>query len=200
MKTPEQMAEEYIAGLESQQKCCYNQSYGVGALESGFLAGYQAAKDEVNSSNNSNGSASSCDMSSYLSDSYLEIARDGAEREVRKRKNGEWTEWSAEANVLLALLNERKERTNLPTPAKWISVEDRLPEKHTPANSILAWGISRKREYLWAEKQKSPYPFGPDRFIACYTENTGFLDDGFAPCNVTHWMPLPSAEGLKHED
>jgi hypothetical protein len=46
-KTPEQLAEEYIAGLESQQKGCYNQSYGVGALESGFLAGYQAAKQWI---------------------------------------------------------------------------------------------------------------------------------------------------------
>jgi hypothetical protein len=42
-KSPEELAEEYIAGLESQQEGCCNQSYGIAALEYGFLAGYQAA-------------------------------------------------------------------------------------------------------------------------------------------------------------
>ena len=39
MKTPEQMAEEYCASPHEKDA---------------FLAGYQAAKDEINSSNNSN--------------------------------------------------------------------------------------------------------------------------------------------------
>ena len=47
MKTPEEIAEEYINHvLESQCDCSYRIA---------FLAGYQAAKDEMNSSNNSNG-------------------------------------------------------------------------------------------------------------------------------------------------
>ena len=47
MKTPEQMAEEWIATIGF--------AYTPRPLESAFLAGYQAAKDEMNSSNNSNG-------------------------------------------------------------------------------------------------------------------------------------------------
>lgn len=41
----EKAAEEYVAELESQQPGCYNQSYGVGALETAFLAGIQYGRE-----------------------------------------------------------------------------------------------------------------------------------------------------------
>ena len=57
MKTPEQMAEEYANSTDS---CDVDQEYAF--AYKGFLAGYQAAKDQLadvdkvmNSSNNSNG-------------------------------------------------------------------------------------------------------------------------------------------------
>lgn len=39
-KTAEERAEEYVAGLESQQEGCYNQSYGAGALEQAYRMGW----------------------------------------------------------------------------------------------------------------------------------------------------------------
>jgi hypothetical protein len=50
MKTPEQMAEEFAANKRREWD-----DYVVDEAKAAFLAGYQAAKDEMNSSNNSNG-------------------------------------------------------------------------------------------------------------------------------------------------
>ena len=43
MKTVEELAEEYVAGLESEQPGTYNQCYYSGALEDAFRYGYEAA-------------------------------------------------------------------------------------------------------------------------------------------------------------
>ena len=67
---------------------------------------------------------------------------------------------------------------------KWISAEERLPE---PYQNVLtcAWKL-----------------FGPDRKRVCGIDYV--LDNGEWACGgesyktmVTHWMPLPSTEGLK---
>jgi hypothetical protein len=40
MEIVRQKARDYVDSLESQQSDCYNQSYGEGALEEAFIAGY----------------------------------------------------------------------------------------------------------------------------------------------------------------
>jgi hypothetical protein len=46
MEIVEQKARDYVDSLESQQSDCYNQSYGEGALEEAFIAGYlKGSKD-----------------------------------------------------------------------------------------------------------------------------------------------------------
>lgn len=196
-KTLEEMAEEFFENWQPEKPKYIRpkaRQYALEKVTECFLAGYQAAMnspekpDSCNSSNNSNGSACCHDMSSYLSDSYLEIARDGAEREVRKQKNGEWTDWSAEANVLLALLNERKERTNLPTSAKWISVKERLPElnKHGYSEDVLLLSQVGRMEVSHIEKVKRVVKWrGIEPVIE--TENGTPIE------YFTHWMPLPEA-------
>ena len=67
---------------------------------------------------------------------------------------------------------------------QWVSVEERLPK---PYQNVLtcAWKL-----------------FGPDRKRVCGIDYV--LDNGEWACGgesyktmVTHWMPLPSTEGLK---
>ena len=71
---------------------------------------------------------------------------------------------------------------------KWISVEERLPEYKT---AVLGYGL-RHREYP-----------NTDPFHACHVVYSRGEDEGWFTfwnneyVKVTHWMPLPSAEGLK---
>jgi len=79
--------------------------------------------------------------------------------------------------------NDKIEKLKAAVP-HWISVEERLPE---PYQNVLtcAWKL-----------------FGPDRKRVCGIDYV--LDNGEWACGgesyktmVTHWMPLPSTEGLK---
>ena len=80
------------------------------------------------------------------------------------------------------------------TVQKWISVKDRLPDE--------------TGRYLAVKKRTAPDDFGGDRTYIVIIRF--FVDDGFRmPIHipdwinkkineeVTHWMPLPSTEGLK---
>ncbi len=83
--------------------------------------------------------------------------------------------------------------------SEWVRTSERLPTedpKGVPANSILAYGVDPESYHRWKEK------FGegletPERFIACYVPQYGFLKNGFYFQEkrqrglVTHWMPLP---------
>lgn len=84
------------------------------------------------------------------------------------------------------------DETNLLTPAKWISVKDRLPEE---GEEVLVFGqylndipkvLGVRSRYKGDQDWKYTWE-GSDEWI--YRED-----------DVTHWMPLPSVEGLKHED
>ena len=67
-------------------------------------------------------------------------------------------------------------------PSEWISIEDRLPENHTPVLIKERWeddiGIAYLLEHEWQE------------------QHINHVCTGNATCNfevpeVTHWMPLP---------
>jgi hypothetical protein len=79
-KTPEEMAEEYAW-----------KHYGYSAInhQLDFLAGYQAAKDEMNSSNNSNGWISVKERLPEES-THCVIRIDDGEYQVAWREDGHW--------------------------------------------------------------------------------------------------------------
>ena len=70
------------------------------------------------------------------------------------------------------------------TDNKWIHVTERLPEKY---GKYLC-------RYVFNGENSYPHI---DTF-SYYTniENPRFQGEGFCGMRVTHWMPLPSAEGL----
>lgn len=77
--------------------------------------------------------------------------------------------------------------TNLLTPAKWISVKDRLPDIYQRVLILI-----RGRVFISSieEEYGDEYRDGVIRF----------WDGDWDWPEVTHWMPLPGVEGLKHED
>ena len=72
---------------------------------------------------------------------------------------------------------------------KWISVEDRLPEKN---KKVLIWieGYSAHSGMHWTRKGYWLCPWHGDRWAEAFMDKAcEHLDMGFA--EVTHWMPLP---------
>lgn len=65
--------------------------------------------------------------------------------------------------------------------AKWISVEDRLPDKYTPVLCCRKYvGVADILEYGLVHGKMCFYYFDED----------GFVVEATNP-DVTHWMPLP---------
>lgn len=88
--------------------------------------------------------------------------------------------------------------------AEWISVKDRLPEKLEPVNVV--WKNMDPDPY-YADIKGKPFVatayYYNDQwwwFSATCTEylelDADKVDEGIA---ITHWMPLPSTEGLEHD-
>jgi hypothetical protein len=67
---------------------------------------------------------------------------------------------------------------------QWISVKDRLPETNELCIVYTEW------------RAIVPALYGNESWI--FDEGQGWLERALS--YVTHWMALPSAEGLKHED
>ena len=64
---------------------------------------------------------------------------------------------------------------------RWISVEERLPEKGVFVVVYYGNFIGNLMDvYMWDGE--------------CWRSSTGYLEDAE---NITHWMPLPSTEGIK---
>lgn len=72
---------------------------------------------------------------------------------------------------------------------QWISVKDRLPEDGQTC--LYAIYIPKKNEW------KLDYGEWQAKEEVFYGEYLDYRDLNWT---VTHWMPLPSVEGLKHED
>ena len=93
-------------------------------------------------------------------------------------------------------------------PAKWIDVNDRLPEKLEPVN--IVWKNMDPAPYYADIKNKpfvgTAYYFNGkwwwfssvcEDYLAEYgRSDADEVEDGIV---ITHWMPLPSTEGLEHD-
>ena len=76
--------------------------------------------------------------------------------------------------------------TNLPTPAKWISVKDRLPESGVGWTMVYGCILSRwSVQPGFYDRQRKEWL---SRFFNGYED-----EEGYAPLEgVTHWQPLPA--------
>ena len=107
-------------------------------------------------------------------------------------------------------------------PVKWIDVNDRLPEPETPVLVRAEWTIEGKKK-AWTvlairedgKTHEEDSSFAWDNLCEWghYDEYTDswIIPSGWwevvlynemsAPINhhITHWMPLPSTEGLEHD-
>ena len=71
---------------------------------------------------------------------------------------------------------------------KWISVEERLPEAKT---AVLAYG----QRHVFNGKEIEGFPMAHVAYTRGWEEGW-FSWDSDHYIDVTHWMPLPSTEGL----
>ena len=93
-------------------------------------------------------------------------------------------------------------------PDKWIDVKDRLPEKLEPVN--IVWKNTDPEPYYENIKNKpfvgTAYYFNGkwwwfssvcEDYLAEYgRSDADEVEEGIV---ITHWMPLPSTEGLEHD-
>ena len=147
-KTAEEMAEEYLD--QDKVACAAINRDAEDLVKDAFIAGYMAAQEQY------------CEAVKVL-----EKHKAAAEKAVSNIKNaGDWvTIERLEGNSLDPIIN-------LPTPAKWISVKDRLPE-YTPM--VLA---------MCTDGYELAY-------YGMYGQGwTNTL--GTEHLNVTHWQALPA--------
>jgi hypothetical protein len=126
-----------------------------GELKVAFLAGYKAAKDHI-----------------------LQLEK------LLQEANDTVAGMADECEGLKTIIYDH-DKTNLPTPAKWISVKERLPEE---GEEVLVFGqylndipkvLGVRSRYKGDQDWKYTWE-GSDEWV--YREN-----------DVTHWMPLPEA-------
>lgn len=87
----------------------------------------------------------------------------------------------------LAYINQLEARV-----PKWISVKDRLPEPSTYVLALTAPGALSVGKNVIVADYIHPKDEDHGVFVIAYTN---YADKDIVP--VTHWMPLPSTEGLK---
>lgn len=126
MKTPKEMAEEYAELM----------SFDVRGHQRGFLAGYQAAKEEYK----------------IAIDTYNDVAKQMLEEAVRimSPKNQLADAGKVMCNTTMEEIKavdtgELMPITNLPTSAKWISVKERLPDN---ALEVIAISNGKSTAFL----------------------------------------------------
>lgn len=153
-KTPEEMAEEYSVMTTSH--IFYRE-----LLSNAFLAGYKAAMEQVEGYKTKahKWGQELCELNLKYADKCAAYAEKCAEDEGQDAMGP----------------------TNLLTPAKWISVKDRLPEL---GEEVLVLGNEGSLEVRRLTLRK----IHPDEKDPHY-----WLDgwDESADYTVTHWMPLP---------
>ena len=87
-----------------------------------------------------------------------------------------------EADLKIAQARIKELEAQIP---KWISVEDRLPEKHGGLYACLL---------VWPTAPDMPFPYLLNWHAYGnngYVEGPHFSDEGMDGLKVTHWMPLP---------
>lgn len=87
----------------------------------------------------------------------------------------------------LAYINQLEARA-----PRWISVKDRLPEPSTYVLALTAPGALSVGQNVIVADYIHPKSEDHGVFVIAYTN---YDDKDIVP--VTHWMPLPSTEGLK---
>lgn len=169
MKTPEEMAEKYAADWHKDSDYPPEiLQHTLKATETTFLAGYQAAKDEYKEA----------------IDTYNDVAKQMMEEAVRimspkdQVADADKVICNTPLKEILAVdTGELMPVTNLPTPAKWISVKERLPEDD---RHVVVRVRDGEYQVAWEENghwfMENP----------CCTYESQLKD-------VTHWMPLPEA-------
>ena len=92
------------------------------------------------------------------------------------------TELAKAADAIEALQRACANYAEQATEQEWIPVKERLPLYGEDVLAVRAYGDGEKcKEVLMAH-------------IATWNEKTG--EKWWNATNITHWMPLPSAEGL----
>lgn len=110
MKTPEQMAEEYANWLTDKAKTIRDVADSeCSALQVGFLAGYQAAKDQFADAGKV---MTSLDKPDAWVRQFCVFCNDWHDGNCPPNRGRNFVKWN----------------TNSPRSAKWISVKERLPE------------------------------------------------------------------------
>lgn len=186
MKTPEEMAEEYA-------DLCVSDAY-YAPLKASFLAGYQAAmeQNEDYKAKADKWGQELCELSLKYADKCVAYAEKCAEDEGRDAMDQVADASKVMCNTTMEEIKavdtgELIPITNLPTPAKWISVKDRLPEL---GKDVLVLGnegsIEVRAQVLRkiAPLQKYPYSW----INTCSWINTWGES---ADYTVTHWMEIP---------
>lgn len=176
MKTPEEMAEEY-AKTEGQPWGC----------EQHFLAGYKAAMNENKQKVQeleANWKFCCEDKARLLNElAAAERAKEQVADVSKVMCNTTMEEIKAIGTVEIIPI------TNLPTPAKWISVKDRLPEERV-------WVLGYYSRY----KHEETFVVGlVQRYVHSWAgANIWMTDiaDGALSYeevqSITHWQPLPA--------
>jgi hypothetical protein len=193
MKTPEELAEGY---LDQDEVACSAIDHAAEHLvKKAFLDGYQAAKDKYNAKMQeleANWKFCCEDKARLLKElAAAEKAKDQLADTSKVICNTTMQEIQAvDTGELMPI-------TNLPMPAKWISVKERLPEEGGEVLTFDGRFVTTGYIALLPKPKLEPPQFtNVDifRWVFC-----GPLYDEYDAV-ITHWMPLPSVEGLKHED
>lgn len=183
-KTPEQMAEELADQWAKRDTNHWKDIKGA------FFAGYQAARDQL------------ADRDKVVTADYVKTASNDAKELITKY------ELEGDKDMLIKALvaaycsgvdavdgylrNSLSAYRNSVKRLQWISVKERLPEE---GEEVLVFGqylndipkvLGVRSRYKGDQDWKYTWE-GSDEWV--YREN-----------DVTHWMPLPTVEGLKHED
>lgn len=118
------------------------------------------------------------------------------ERIDNPNENAFWTDREHWYGVMATFSEVKLTLYAMPTVYEWVSVKDRLPEKEG-RYLVLTSGIFGIKIAMFTMSLKRHFDY---MFEDGEPDRPGFYDwdseDDWIEDGVTHWMPLPSTEGL----